>query len=139
MKQWWNRRKREKELEKEMQHHLRMAETDRLARGSSLRDAQSAARREFGNAALVKDLARDAWGWRWMRDFFEDVRYGYRTLSQNLAFALIAIMTLALGIGANTAIFSMIDAALLRAIPVRDAHQLVLFKWKARAEPHHLD
>ena len=139
MKHWWNWRKRSNELEKEIQYHLRMSEAERVERGASQRDAQVGARREFGNVGLVKELARDAWGWRWLEDLFADMRYGYRTLSQNWGFSLIAILTLALGIGANTAIFSLVDAALLRAIPVRDADQLVLLRWKAKKEPSHLN
>ncbi|MGB6898678.1 MAG: permease prefix domain 1-containing protein, partial [Candidatus Acidiferrum sp.] len=71
MKHWWNWRKRSDELEKEIQHHLRMAETERVERGASPRDAQTGARREFGNVGLVKELARDAWGWRWLEDLYE--------------------------------------------------------------------
>lgn len=137
MKLWWLWRKRERELEKEIQHHLRMSAADRMDRGASSRDAESGARREFGNAGLVKEVTRDTWGWRWLENLFEDLRYGVRTLGKNKGFAAVAIFTLALGIGANTAIFSLVDAALLRAIPVRDAEQLVLLKWKARTEPKH--
>jgi predicted permease len=138
MKQWWNWRKRNAELEKEMQHHLRMAQEERVERGASSREAQAAARREFGNSGLVRELARDAWGWRWLQDLSEDLRYGFRTLRQSPGFSLIAIATLALGIGANTAIFSLIDAALLSSIPVRGAEELVVLEWTARAEPKHL-
>lgn len=138
MKQWWNWRKRDEELEKEIQHHLRMAEVERVERGASPQDARAGARREFGNIGLAKELARDVWGWRWLDDLYEDLRYGFRTLSNNLGFSVIAILTLALGIGANTAIFSLIDGALLRAIPVRDGAELVVLKWKARTEPKHL-
>ncbi|MGB8458191.1 MAG: ABC transporter permease, partial [Candidatus Acidiferrum sp.] len=137
MKHWWNWQKRDAELEKEIQHHLRMAEAERVERGVSPRDAQAGARKEFGNVGLVKDLARDAWGWRWLENCYEDLRYGFRTLGKNKGFAAVAILILALGIGANTAIFSLIDAALLRAIPVRDASQLVVLRWKARTEPKH--
>jgi predicted permease len=137
MKLWWLWRKRKKELEKEIQHHLRMAEADRVDRGASLGDAQAAARREFGNVGLVKEATRNQWGWRWLENLFEDVRYGIRTLRKQLGFTTIVISTLALGIGANTAIFSMIDAALLRSIPVRDEEQLALLQWKARKDPEH--
>jgi predicted permease len=132
-------RKREKELEKEIQHHLQMGAKDRVERGASARDADSGARREFGNVGLVKEVTRDAWGWRWLENIFEDVKYGVRTLGKSKGFAVVAILTLALGIGANTAIFSLIDAALLRAIPVRDPEQLVLLKWKTNTEPKHLN
>ena len=137
MKQWWNWRKQDKELEKEIQHHLRMAASDRVERGASTTDAQAGARREFGNVGLAKETARDTWGWRWLRDSFEDLRYGVRTLRKQPGFAVIAILTLALGVGANSAIFSMMDAALLKAIPVRSADQLVVLQWKAHSDPKH--
>jgi predicted permease len=138
MKHWWNWQKRSDELEKEIRHHLQMAETERLERGASEYEAQAGARREFGNVGLVKELARDAWGWRWLLDLFEDLRFGMRTLRKSPGFAATVIVTLALGIGANTAIFSLVDAALLRAIPVRNAGQLVLLRWKARVLPKHM-
>jgi len=138
MKLWWLWRKRERELEKEIQHHLQMAANERKERGASMRDAESEARREFGNVGLVREVTRDTWGWRWLEDLFEDLRYGMRTLQKSPGFAVTAILTLALGIGANSAIFSLVDAALLRAIPARDAAQLVLLRWKARVSPKHL-
>ncbi|MGB2644372.1 MAG: ABC transporter permease, partial [Candidatus Acidiferrum sp.] len=136
MKQWRNWRKRDAELEKEIQHHLRMAEEERVERGASQSDAQAGARREFGNVELAKEITRDVWGWRWLEDFAEDLRFGARTLRKSRGFAATAILTLALGIGANTVIFSFISAALLRAIPVRDTKQLVMLRWKARTQPN---
>ena len=136
MKHWWNWRKRDAELDKEIQHHLRMAETERIERGVSQNEAQAGARKEFGNVGLVKELARDTWGWRWLEDLYEDLRFGMRTSRKSPGFAATAILTLALGIGANTVIFSFISAALLRAIPVRDAQHLVLLRWKARTQPN---
>jgi predicted permease len=136
MKHWWNWRKRSDELEKEIQHHLQMAETERIERGASPNEAHAGARREFGNVGLVKELARDAWGWRWLEDLYEDLRFGLRALRKSPGFTATAILTLALGIGANTVIFSFISAALLRAIPARDAKQLVLLRWKARTQPN---
>src|SRR5579859_5161719 len=133
MKQWWNWRKRDAELEKEIQHHLQMAAKERAERGASVREAQAAARREFGNVGLVKEVTRD--GWRWLENLYEDLRYGFRTLGKSKGFAAVAILTLALGIGANTAIFSVVQGVLLRAIPVRDARQLVVVQWRARKEP----
>ncbi len=136
MKQWWNWRKRDAELEKEIQYHLRMAEEERKERGAAQGDAQAGARREFGNVGLVKELTRDVWGWCWLEDLCEDARYGLRTLRKSPGFTAVTILTLALGIGANTVIFSFISAALLRGIPVRDAKQLVLLRWTARAQPN---
>jgi macrolide transport system ATP-binding/permease protein len=134
---WWGRARRERELEEEVRSHLEMAAQDRTERGEDRREAERAARREFGNAGLVKEVTRDIWGWRWLNDFIDDARYGLRTLSNHPAFTSVAVLTLALGIGANTAIFSLIDAALLRALPVRDSNQLVLFQWHAHKDPKH--
>jgi len=125
MKQWWNWRKRESELEKEIQHHLRMAEADRRDRGASTADAQAAARREFGNVGLTKELARDAWGWRWLQDLFEDVRYGLRVLRQNPGYTSAAILAIALGVGINVGIFSVLNGFALRLLPIPRADQLV--------------
>jgi macrolide transport system ATP-binding/permease protein len=124
MKQWWNWRKREKELEREIQHHLRMAEEERAERGASQQDAQAGARREFGNPGLVRETARDIWGWRWLQDLQEDLHYALRTLRKNPGFATTVVLTLGLGIGANTAIFTLLDAVMLRSLPVANPKQL---------------
>jgi putative ABC transport system permease protein len=128
MKHWWNWRKRSDELEKEIQHHLQMAETERIERGASQNEAQAGARREFGNVELVKETTRDTWGWRWLEDLYEDMRYGVRTLRRSPGFAAVAILTLALGIGANTAAFSLIDAVMLRMLPVGRPDELLQLK-----------
>src|SRR5580658_6298777 len=137
MKHWWNWRKRSGELEKEIRHHLQMAETERIERGASQSEAQAGARREFGNVGLVKDLARDAWGWRWLEDTYGDTRLGLRTLRRSPGFAAVAILTLALGIGANAAIFGLVDSALLNAMPFHDAARLVhVWTTDASGETH---
>src|SRR5262249_31403507 len=133
---WW--RDREKELKEEVNSHLEMAARERAERGAGLVEARQAARREFGNVGLVRQTTRDVWGWRWLRDAYEDARFGLRTLGKSIGFTVTAILTLALGIGANTAIFSMIDAALLKSLPVRDAVGLVVPRWSAHKEPKHL-
>ncbi|HEY2459998.1 MAG TPA: ABC transporter permease [Candidatus Acidoferrum sp.] len=132
---WWRKSKREEELREEVREHLEMAKQDRVERGESAKEAERAVRREFGNVELVKETARDQWRWKWATEIAEDVRFGLRMMRKNPGFTSVAVLTLALGIGANTAIFSLIDAAFLRGIPVRDGNRLVLFQWKAQKSP----
>jgi predicted permease len=125
MKLWWLWRKRERELEKEIQHHLRMAETERAERGASAPDAQAGARREFGNVGLVKEVTRDTWGWRWLEDLLADLRYGLRVLRQSPAFTIAAVLAIALGVGINVGIFSVLNGVALRLLPIPHAEQVV--------------
>jgi predicted permease len=121
----WRRGRRNEELSEEMQTHLTLAEREAMESGKSAKEARHAARREFGNVAVAEEVTRDAWGWRWIAEMLQDVRYGVRNMLRTPGFTAVTILTLALGIGANTAIFSVVNAVLFRALPYRDAGKLV--------------
>jgi len=115
----------EPDLAREMASHLALLEDDFVRRGMTREDAQVAARRAFGGVALAKELHRDARSFVWIDDLRRDLQYAMRTLRRTPGFTIVAVLTLALGIGANTTIFSLIDALLLRWLPVRDAQEIV--------------
>src|SRR4051794_4248815 len=111
------RKRREDELEREIRAHLDFEAAEAGA---------SAAQRLLGNTGLIKELVREAWGWTSVERLWHDVRYAFRAMRRSPGFTLTAVLSLALGIGANTAIFSLLDAVLLRDLPVRAPAELVL-------------
>jgi predicted permease len=129
------RRHRAVDLRDEIRAHIAMEEQENLEAGMPPEEARYAALRRFGNVTLAQERSRDMWVWNSIETLFQDLRYGLRQLRRSPGFAAVAVITLALGIGANTAIFSLIDAVMLRSIPVRDPSQLVVFRWKARQTP----
>ncbi|HEY6659635.1 MAG TPA: ABC transporter permease, partial [Pyrinomonadaceae bacterium] len=123
----------EQELDEELRFHLEQETEKNLARGMSMEEARWAALRSFGGVEQVKEKSRDARGIRWLEELWQDVRYGLRVLVQKRGFTLTVVITLALGIGANTAIFSLVNAVLLRELPFRDPDQ-VMWVWSTRTD-----
>ena len=114
------------DLDEEMRLHVELREQEQERAGLTPEDARYAALRRFGNTTLLKEESYMAWGWNWLESFFQDIAYGSRAMLRSPALTIVALLSLALGIGANTAIFSLLDAVMLRSLPVKDPAQLVL-------------
>jgi putative ABC transport system permease protein len=124
---WETRRDADdRELDEEIRAHFTMAVADRVARGESPDDAAAAVRREFGNVAHVKEVTRESWGGAWLERLTLDVRYALRSLRRAPVFTTVAVLTLALGIGSNTAMFTVVRGILLRPLPFKDPGALYL-------------
>jgi putative ABC transport system permease protein len=121
---WW--RHREEKLDEELRSHLRMAVQDRLERGETLEEAEAAVRREFGNVGLVKEVTRQMWSWVWLEQVMQDIRYGLRSLRRGPGFTIVAVLTLALCIGASTAIFSAVNPILFEPLPYPHADRVMM-------------
>jgi predicted permease len=113
-------------LNDELQFHLQQQIAENKAQGMSEDEARSAALRAFGNPTLLREQARSHWSWNGLEKFMRDLRYGFRTLSRSPGFAIIAILVMALGIGATASLFTIVNAVLLKPLPFRDPGQLVM-------------
>src|SRR5262252_3462298 len=127
--------KMEEELDEEVRFHLEKEIEENIARGMTSEDARYAAQRSFGGVERVKEESRDVRGARLLEEVWQDLSYGARMLRRNPGFTAVATLSLALGIGANAAIFSVLYAVLLRPLPYRDPNHLVLIFSKGREDP----
>jgi predicted permease len=131
---FWRKRKHS-DFTAEIEAHLEL-ETERLReQGLSEEEARRAARRAFGNVTRAEERFYESGRWLWWDRLVQDLRFGLRMLAKNSGFTAVAVLTISLGIGANTAIFSLIDSVMLRSLPVPNPQRLVIFKWAARTEP----
>ncbi len=117
----------ERELDEEMRHHLALSAEEQ--------GTVEAARRQFGNITSIKERSRAMWTWTLWEQFAQDIRYGLRSMAANPGFTTVAVLLLALGIGANAAIYSFMDAIMMRALPVRHPEQLVILNWHTKDFP----
>ena len=124
------RRRMEQDLERELRYHIDRRVDDLLRRGLSEADARRQTALEFGGVLQVREDVEDAWVWRWLANGRRDLQYAARLLRRNPVFAATALLSIALGIAASTAVFSLIDQVLLRRLPVREPDALVYFNWK---------
>src|SRR3989441_6234597 len=125
LKQLLSRRRLYNDLSEEIQEHLEEKIAELVATGMSRKEAAAAARREFGNVTLTEEDSRTVWRWPSIENFLMDLRYGLRVLRKNPGFTAVAILTLPLGLGADTAIFSGVNAVLFPPLPFRGPWPLV--------------
>ncbi len=132
---WKRRNVREADLDRELRDHLDLEAEEQQGAGLSREEAEYAARRALGNTLKIKEDVRVAWGFQWLETVLQDLRYGHRQMRRNPGFTAVAVLSLAIGIGANTALFSIVDELLLKMLPVEAPRELVLFNWLEGRKP----
>ena len=121
---WWKKNDREHDMEQEFASHLELEAEEQRAKGLSVEEARYAAQRAFGNTTLMKEQTREAWGWLTLEIALKDIRYGIRGLFRSPIFTFVAVLSLALGVGATTSIFGTFEAVFLNAVSARNVGQL---------------
>src|SRR5437879_5144218 len=127
---WFRRKRLEDSLDRELRYHLERRTNDFEQTGLSAKEAHRQALLELGGVAQIQEEVRDIWLTRWLRDFAYDLRFTARSFRKTPSFTITTILSLMLGIGATTAIYSLVDQVVLHALPVRQAERLVLIDWK---------
>ena len=127
---WWQIKKRDADLERELRSDLELEEEEQREDGLSPEEARYAALRAFGNPALIREQTRAIWSWNWLESLARDLRFSLRALRRTPGFTVIAILVMALGIGANVALFTVVRGVLLKPLPFQDPDRLVmLYEW----------
>ena len=135
---WWQIKKRDADLERELRSDLELEEEEQREGGISREEARYAALRAFGNPTLIREETRAIWSWTWLESLARDLRFSLRTLHRTPGFTVIAILVMALGIGANVALFTVVRGVLLKPLPFLNPDRLVmLYEGALREDPPH--